>query len=163
MKFVINTTKCDVGLFLHKMCCKMVWKFCEIWKSYRNWLPDGPNSVRFYLTVWDMACMINLRCCCFKNRHRNRKQFSQACFLFQGCLFKSSFEMWFMFKIVFPLKQTSHIFKTLNLLKWSICIFLKTILINCIFTLSDHRHKGRTSMHIITRTVRRQYSCLLRA
>ena len=22
-----------------------------------NWLPDGPNSVRFYLTVWDMACM----------------------------------------------------------------------------------------------------------
>ena len=31
-KLVINTTKCDLCLFLHKMCCKMVWKFCEIWK-----------------------------------------------------------------------------------------------------------------------------------
>ena len=39
------------------MCCKIVWKFCEIWKSYGNWLPDGPNSVRLYLTMWDMACM----------------------------------------------------------------------------------------------------------
>ena len=29
-KLVINTTKCDLCLFLHKMCCKMVWKFCEI-------------------------------------------------------------------------------------------------------------------------------------
>ena len=56
-KFVINITKCDVCLFLHKICWKMVWKFCEIWKSYGNWLPDGPNSVRFYLTVWDTACM----------------------------------------------------------------------------------------------------------
>ena len=26
-------------------------------KSYGYWLPDGPNSVRFYLTVRDMACM----------------------------------------------------------------------------------------------------------
>ena len=25
--------------------------------SYGNGLPDGPNSVRFCLTVWDMACM----------------------------------------------------------------------------------------------------------
>ena len=57
MMFVINTTKCDVCLFLHKMCCKIVWKFCQIWKSYGNWLPDVPNSVKFYLTVWDMACM----------------------------------------------------------------------------------------------------------
>ena len=56
-KLVINTIKCGLCLFLHKMCCKMVWKFCEIWKSYGNWLLDGPNSVRFYLTVWDMACM----------------------------------------------------------------------------------------------------------
>ena len=31
-KLVINTTKCDLYLFLHKMYCKMVWKFCEIWK-----------------------------------------------------------------------------------------------------------------------------------
>ena len=29
---VITTTKCDLCLFLHKMCCKMFWKFCEIWK-----------------------------------------------------------------------------------------------------------------------------------
>ena len=61
-KLVINTTKWDLCLFLHKMCCilKMVSKFCEIWKiSYGNWLPDGPNSVRFYLTVWDMACLAN--------------------------------------------------------------------------------------------------------
>ena len=26
-------------------------------KSYGNWLPDGPNSGRFYLTVLIMACM----------------------------------------------------------------------------------------------------------
>ena len=45
-----------------------------------------------------------------KNRHRNRKQFSQAYFLFQGCLFKSSFEMRILFEIVFPLKPTFHIF-----------------------------------------------------
>ena len=57
MKFVRNSTKCDVCLFFHKICCKMVWKFCEIWKSYGNWLPDGPNSVWFHLTMWDMACM----------------------------------------------------------------------------------------------------------
>ena len=35
----------------------MVWKFCEIWKSYGNRLSEGPNSVRFYLTVRGMACM----------------------------------------------------------------------------------------------------------
>ena len=38
----------------------MVWKFCEIWKSYRNGVSEGPNSVRFYLTVWGMTCMIQL-------------------------------------------------------------------------------------------------------
>ena len=59
MKFVINTTKSDVCLLLHKICCNMVWKFCEIWKSYWNWLPDGPSPVRFCLTVWDMACMMS--------------------------------------------------------------------------------------------------------
>ena len=31
-KLVINTIKCDLCLFLHKMCCMMVWKLCEIWK-----------------------------------------------------------------------------------------------------------------------------------
>ena len=35
----------------------MVWKFCEIWKSYKNKLSEGPNSVRFYLKVWGMACI----------------------------------------------------------------------------------------------------------
>ena len=35
----------------------MVWKFCEIQKSNGNQLSEGPNSVRFYLTVWGMACI----------------------------------------------------------------------------------------------------------
>ena len=30
-KLVKKTTKFDLYLFPHKMCCKMVWKFCEIW------------------------------------------------------------------------------------------------------------------------------------
>ena len=29
-----TTTVCDLCLFLHKICCKMVWKFCEIWIFY---------------------------------------------------------------------------------------------------------------------------------
>ena len=29
-KHVINTTKCDLCLFLHKMCCKMVWKLWDL-------------------------------------------------------------------------------------------------------------------------------------
>ena len=29
---MINTTKCELCLFLHKIRCTMVWKFCEIWK-----------------------------------------------------------------------------------------------------------------------------------
>ena len=36
IKLVINTAKCDVCLFLHKICCKMVWKFCKIWKIFRE-------------------------------------------------------------------------------------------------------------------------------
>ena len=52
-KLVTNTTTWDLCLFLHKMC----WKFCEIWKSYGNWLHNGSNSERLYLTVWGMACM----------------------------------------------------------------------------------------------------------
>ena len=35
----------------------MVWKFCEIWIFYGNCFSDKSNSVRFCLTVWDMACM----------------------------------------------------------------------------------------------------------
>ena len=50
-KLVTTTTMCDLCLFLHKICCKMVLKFCEICIFYGNCLPDGPNSVRFYLTV----------------------------------------------------------------------------------------------------------------
>ena len=42
---------CDLYLFLHEICRKLVWKFCEIWIFYGNCLPDGPNSVRFYLSV----------------------------------------------------------------------------------------------------------------
>ena len=79
-KLVINTTKCDLCLFLQKLCCKMVWKFGEIWKSYRNWLPDGPNSVRWNLTVWDKACMFWKGGCKFK------------CFYKEGC---ESRKFWF--------------------------------------------------------------------
>ena len=32
----------------------------EIRIFYGNCLPDGPHSVRFYLTVWDTACMLML-------------------------------------------------------------------------------------------------------
>ena len=41
MKLVINTTKCDVSLFLYKVCFNSV----RYENSYGNWLPDGPNSV----------------------------------------------------------------------------------------------------------------------
>ena len=55
---MINTTKCDLPLFLHQMCCNR-WpeNYVRFEKSYGYWIPDGTNSVRFYLTVWDMACM----------------------------------------------------------------------------------------------------------
>ena len=56
-KLVKTTTVCDLCLFLYKICCKMVWKFYDIYIFYGNCLPGGQNSVRFYLTVWDMACM----------------------------------------------------------------------------------------------------------
>ena len=57
-KKLVKTRKvCDLCLFLHKISCKIVWKFCEIWIFYGNCLSDWPNSVRFYLSVWDMACM----------------------------------------------------------------------------------------------------------
>ena len=45
----------------------MVWKFCEIRKSNGTQLSKGPNSVRFYLTVWGMACI----------KQHNMKQISQ--------------------------------------------------------------------------------------
>ena len=54
-----TTTVCHLCFFLHKICCKIVWKFCEIWIFYGKCLPGGQNSVRFNLTVWDMACMMN--------------------------------------------------------------------------------------------------------
>ena len=47
--FAKTTTVCDLCLFLHQMCCKMVPKFCEIWIFHGT-------KVRFYLTMWDMAC-----------------------------------------------------------------------------------------------------------
>ena len=54
-KLVINTTKCDLCLFLHKMCDKMVWKFCKIWKIF--WELAFRWAKFFYLTMWNMACM----------------------------------------------------------------------------------------------------------
>ena len=50
-KLVINTIKCDLCLFLHKICCMMSENSVRFEKSYGNWFPDGSNSVRFYLTV----------------------------------------------------------------------------------------------------------------
>ena len=35
----------DLCLFLYKICCELVWKFCEIWSFYGNCLPGVPNSV----------------------------------------------------------------------------------------------------------------------
>ena len=46
-KLVISTTKCNLCLFLHKMCCKMVENSVSFEISYGNWLPDGPDSLRF--------------------------------------------------------------------------------------------------------------------
>ena len=58
-KLVKTRAMCDLCLFLNKICCKMVWKFCEIWIFfYENCPPDGSDSVGLYLTVWDMACML---------------------------------------------------------------------------------------------------------
>ena len=38
-KKLVKTTKMwDLCLFLHKISCKMVWKFCEIWTFYGNCL-----------------------------------------------------------------------------------------------------------------------------
>ena len=59
-KLVINTTKCDLYLFLHKTCRNMVWKFYEIWKFCETWKilwKLASRWARFYLTVWDMARM----------------------------------------------------------------------------------------------------------
>ena len=69
------------SMFIHAVSCEIrkIFKgdlitFCEIFTKspkivkslylnvrclwYGNLLPDGPNSVRFYLTVWGMACMM---------------------------------------------------------------------------------------------------------
>ena len=70
-KLVINTTECCIYFFIK---CGVRWfeNSVRFGKSYGNWLPDGPNSVRFYLTsvrfyltsvrfyltVWDIACMV---------------------------------------------------------------------------------------------------------
>ena len=36
----------------------MIWKFCEIWKSYGNQVSKEPKYARFYLTEWGMVCML---------------------------------------------------------------------------------------------------------
>ena len=38
---------CDLFLVLQKIAYYMVWKFCEIWKSYGNGVQKSQNSVRF--------------------------------------------------------------------------------------------------------------------
>ena len=62
MKCVINTTKCGVCLFLHKMCCKMVRKFCEIWKSYGNWKKKKTqkNNKKKLIQIFDKPPQLKL-------------------------------------------------------------------------------------------------------
>ena len=50
-KHGINKLKSDLCLFFHQMCCKMVWKFMRVGKSYGNWLPGEKNSVRL-CEIW---------------------------------------------------------------------------------------------------------------
>ena len=40
----------------------MVWKFCEIWKSYVNGFQKGQILPDCYLTVWGMARMLASFC-----------------------------------------------------------------------------------------------------
>ena len=49
-KLVINTSKCDLCFFI-KCVIRCSENSVRFDKSYGNWLPDGLNSVRFYLTV----------------------------------------------------------------------------------------------------------------
>ena len=46
-KLVINTTKCDVCLSVVRWSENSV----RFEKKYGNWLPDGPNSVRYCMYV----------------------------------------------------------------------------------------------------------------
>ena len=53
-----STTKCDLCIFLCKMCRKMVWKFCKICKIfYGNWLQDGPVCEIWQVCYWWHAKM----------------------------------------------------------------------------------------------------------
>ena len=53
--------KCNKVWFMFYFFIKCIVRWYEntvrFEKSDGNWLPDEPNSVRFHLTVWDMACM----------------------------------------------------------------------------------------------------------
>ena len=63
------------------------WLFPEI--SFNHFHCPTKKTVSDIPLIWDADVL--------KNRQRNRKPFSLACFLFQGCLlFKSSFEMRFL-------------------------------------------------------------------
>ena len=53
---------------------KAVVKWSEksvIWIFYGNCLPDGPYSVRFYLSVWGMACMYQSKIRFFHKKRSN--------------------------------------------------------------------------------------------
>ena len=66
-KLVINTTKCDLCLFLHKMYCKMAWKFCEIWKilwelasRWTKFCKILSHSARYGMYVHANNCTISI-------------------------------------------------------------------------------------------------------
>ena len=57
---MINTKKCDLCLFLHKMCCKIFWKCFEIWKflwelmsRWAKFCEILSHSVRYGMYDWD--------------------------------------------------------------------------------------------------------------
>ena len=52
-KLVINTTKCNLCLFLDKMCLKILWDWQFLWELPSRWV----KFCEIYLTQWDMACM----------------------------------------------------------------------------------------------------------
>ena len=53
----INTTSVIYVYFFRKCVVRWSENSVRFEKSFGNWIQDRPNSVKFYLTVWDMACM----------------------------------------------------------------------------------------------------------
>ena len=114
------------------------WLFPEISFNHFHCLTKKKQTVSDISLIWDAAFP--------ENRQRNRHQFPQACFFCQCCSFKSHF------KEVLSIKPTLYIFlrKDFNSLKIKIIYILKTILINCFYTLPDKRKSHYlVNLHIL--------------